>query len=143
MPLFWRLGYATKLLAVPGPHRSPGITKDGISGSPNDSYTCIRSDIKLHTSKCHLYMKTIVWYGGELSVSRVRKNPRHLTTLETMDTFRSPCALLNFTSAMQWMLQSIPEFTTVMKYLLDAIEPAYYIAGNRTELAFLESHWLK
>lgn len=45
----------------------------------------------------------------------------------------SPCELLHFISAMQWLCQSFPDFSNIMKPLLSDLERAYDIAGQRTK----------
>ena len=50
-----------------------------------------------------------------------------------MPTPSSPFELLHFSSAMQWMRQSVQTFTSLMKPPLAALERAYKISGKRTK----------
>ena len=85
---------------------------------------CAILNLKLHPGKCHLYRTSVVWCGRELSPQGIRYDPRQLKTLEAMPTPSSPSELLHFSSAMQWLRQSVPNFTSLMKPLLAALERA-------------------
>ena len=47
-----------------------------------------------------------------------------------MATPTSASELLQFTSAMQWLRTSIPEFSVIIQPLLDALERSYNVSGK-------------
>ena len=94
---------------------------------------CFRLNIKPHPQECHLYLHSIIRCCHELSASGIRYSPGTLETLENMAPPRNPCELLQFTAAMQWIRQSIPDFTVLIRPLIDALERAYTITAKLIE----------
>ena len=90
----------------------------------------VRLNINLNPGKYHLYRPKIVLCGRELSEKGMRYEPRQLNTLEYMRSPSLPSELLHFTGSMQWMLKSIPNFTSLIRPFLLALDRAYALTLN-------------
>lgn len=96
---------------------------------------CVQINFKLHPEKCRLYKRSVTWCGRELSADGIRFSPRNISGLEEMHAPTTAAQLLQFTSALQWLRTSIPNFSVLIQPLLAALERAYEKIGKRTKRA--------
>ena len=96
---------------------------------------CAHLNFKLHPAKCELYKMLINWYGRTISADGVRLDPRNVVALEEMTPPTTAPELLQFTSALQWVRTSIPNFSHRIQPLMDILEQACALTNKRTKRA--------
>lgn len=94
---------------------------------------CEAVNFKLHPLKYQLFKNSISWCGRNICTDGVKYDPQHVSGLDNMAMPTLASKLFQFTSAMQWLRTSIPEFSVTIQPLLDALECAYTISEKRTK----------
>jgi hypothetical protein len=80
---------------------------------------------------CIFFATEVKWCGRMISADGVRHCPERVQGLVDMQPPRTAADLQQFVCAVNWMRQSIPEYTKVMRHLYDRLEEAMKAAGSQ------------
>jgi hypothetical protein len=92
---------------------------------------CAQYGLKLHAKKCIFFATEVKWCGRMISPDGVRHCPERVQGLVDMQPPRTAADLQQFLCAVNWMRQSIPEYTKLTRRLYDRLEEAMKAAGSR------------
>ncbi|KAG6622734.1 Retrotransposon protein, Ty3-gypsy subclass [Phytophthora cinnamomi] len=92
---------------------------------------CKSFGLKLHPGKCHFYLQEARWCGKIVSKEGIRHCPSRIQGLVAMPDPINAGQLQQFTCAVNWMRQNIPQYTQMVSPLLAVIDAAAKIAGGR------------
>ncbi|KAJ0393598.1 hypothetical protein ATCC90586_001342 [Pythium insidiosum] len=92
---------------------------------------CERVGLKLHAKKCQFYAREVKWCGKIVSGQGVKHCPERVQGLVELQPPTTGGDLQQFLCAVNWMRQSIPEFTRVTARLYDTL-------GRATKAADME-----
>uniref|UniRef100_H3H555 Reverse transcriptase n=1 Tax=Phytophthora ramorum TaxID=164328 RepID=H3H555_PHYRM len=95
---------------------------------------CEKFGLKLHAKKCQFFATEVKWCGRMISAQGVRHCPERIQGLVEMQAPQTAGDLQQFLCAVNWMRQSIPEFTRITAVLYDALDRAAQIAGSRKKV---------
>jgi len=96
---------------------------------------CASYNLKLHPLKCILFATVVRWCGRLISAEGVRFDPRRLDGIQKMQPPTLGSHLQQFVCAMQWMRSGIPDFSNIVRPLMEFLERVYTRAGKRTRTA--------
>ncbi|KAE9289660.1 hypothetical protein PF008_g25832 [Phytophthora fragariae] len=92
---------------------------------------CEAYGLKLHAKKCQFFATEVKWCGRVISADGIKHCPERVQGLVDMSPPRTAGDLQQFLCAVNWMRQSIPEYTRITANLYDALERAAKISGSR------------
>ncbi|GMF57839.1 unnamed protein product [Phytophthora fragariaefolia] len=95
---------------------------------------CEKFGLKLHAKKYQFCSREIMWCGRMISGDGVRHCPERIQGLVDMRPPKTAGELQQFLCAVNWMRQSIPEFTRITTKLYDTLKRAAQHAGSRKKL---------
>lgn len=96
---------------------------------------CAHYNIKLHPDKCVLFCNETRWCGRIVSKDGIRFDPRRLEGIQNMEEPATGSQLQQFVCAMQWMRNAIPNFSNLVRPLMELLEIVYERAGKRTKIS--------
>ncbi|GMF29380.1 unnamed protein product [Phytophthora fragariaefolia] len=92
---------------------------------------CESYGLKLHAKKCTFFSTEVKWGGRIISAQGVKHCPERVQGLVDMQLPRTGAGLQQFLCAVNWMRQSIPEYTRISAVLYDALGLAAKVGGSR------------
>lgn len=96
---------------------------------------CKSVNLKLHSAKFVLFLRSIRWCGRIISSEGIRFDLARIDGIRHMDCPFTGAHLQQFVCAMQCMRQAIPDFSNIILPLASFLESVYAHAGKRTKSA--------
>ncbi|KAH9152761.1 hypothetical protein AeRB84_004872 [Aphanomyces euteiches] len=104
---------------------------------------CLSFGLKLNPLKCEFYSTSVIWCGKMISELGISHDPARINGLVELQPPVTARDLQQFTCALNWMRQSLPQFNELVAPLLDLLDVVCVAADSRkkTKLEkFLLSH---
>lgn len=95
---------------------------------------CERFGLKQHAKKCRFFLREVVWCGLVNSAEGVKHSPDRVQGLVEMSPSSNAAELQQFLCAVNWMRQSIPEYSRVTAPMYAALERAALVSGFRKKI---------